>query len=479
MSVRDRSRGRGDGVGDGDGGRGGGAAGTAQTLGDVMRAGPIHSPDIIVIDQTYDEVRRKDDLSLSEDLWLSSADGRYSSTIIPLRVGRAPVQEVFYVHRDVLLTTEYFRKALCGDFREAEAQSMDFPEEDPAIFHFLVAFLYQRSFVPIRPAASALGVDESGRGKAQHQHDPSYRSESESEMSSSEASDASARSRLRAQRRQRRRERQWERMNRKQPGVHRPDCRCPRCTTTAGPPCWNCGVSRARPMPGHLPPHIMPPIPPTRPAVMPPHRRRRSRQPILTPPAPTPSVGASTSANDEFMDGDRIRGDDMRTWLAIYDLSISVYACANKYLMDDFKTVIQRHCVDMLESAGPDAAQSAVLQLCSKLYTAVPESDPLLRMIFARIGFLQPLLWQRAPQRTSEFLVGHPEVAALMLRETAIRREEDLGSRALPSMERAIHPHTMPAWPAGPPPMHHHMRPPPPPPPPLPHWHPAPRLAFE
>ncbi|OHW89869.1 BTB/POZ domain-containing protein [Colletotrichum incanum] len=451
---------------------GGSADGASRTLGDVMRAGPTGSPGIVVIDQTYEETKRKDDLSPSEDLWLSSADGRYNSTVIPLRVGRAPGQEVFYVHRDVLLTTEYFRKALCGDFREAEAQSMDFPEEDPAIFHFLVAFLYQRSFVPIRPAASVLDIKESNRGKAQ---DSGYRSDSESDISSSEASDASARSRVRAQRRQRRRERQWERMNRKHPGTHRPDCRCPRCTTTTtttGPPCWNCGVSRARPTPGHLPPHMITPIPPMRPAAMPPHRRHRSQQPILTPPGSTPSVGTSTSANNDFMDGDRIRGEDMRTWLAIYDLSISVYACANKYLMDDFKAVIQRHCVDMLESAGSDAAQSAVLQLCSKLYAAVPESDPLLRMVFARIGFLQPLLWQRAPQHTSEFLIGHPEVAALMLRETAIRREEDLGSRALPSMERATHPHAMPAWPVGPP-MHPHMRPPPPPPP-QPHWHQAP-----
>lgn len=345
---------------------------------------------------------------------------------------------------------------------------MAFPEEDPAIFHFLVAFLYQRSFVPIRPAASALGLDEPDRGKAQ---ETGYQSESESEISSSEASDASARSRMRAQRRQRRRERQWERLNRKHPGAHRPDCRCPRCTTTTGPPCWNCGVGRARPMPGGPMPHMMPMPPPMRPPGMPPHRRRRSRPQVLTPPGSTLSIGTSASGTDDMMDGDRIRGEDMRTWLLTYELSLDVYIAANKFLMDDFKNVIMRHCVDMLESAGSDAARPAVLHLCSKLYAGVPESDGLLKMIFARVGFLQPLLWQRVPKQTSDFLIGHPEVAALMLRETAIRREEDLGSRTLPSMERATHSHHMPVWPVGAP-LPPHMRHPPPPPP-QPHWHPV------
>ncbi|CAI0651247.1 unnamed protein product, partial [Colletotrichum noveboracense] len=152
----------------------------ARTLGDVLRTSTADSPSVIVLDDTFEEKKRKDEPSPREDLWLTSADGRYNSAIIPLRVGRVPNQEIFQVHRDILVTTEYFRKALCGDFKEAEAQSMDFPEEDPAIFHFLVAFLYQKSFIPIRPAASALD-QESARGKAQ---ETGYQSESESEISS-------------------------------------------------------------------------------------------------------------------------------------------------------------------------------------------------------------------------------------------------------------------------------------------------------
>jgi hypothetical protein len=68
------------------------------------------------------------------------------------------------------------------------------------------------------------------------------------------------------------------------------------------------------------------------------------------------------------------------------------------------------------------------------------EADPLLRMVLARVGFLQPLLWRRSPDETGGFLVANPEVAALILRETVSRREEDIGGRTLPSMERPWYP---------------------------------------
>ena len=62
------------------------------------------------------------------------------------------------MHKDVLLKAEYFRKALCGEFRESEAQAIELPEEDPAIFHFIVAFLYEDKYVPIRAAATVLSM---------------------------------------------------------------------------------------------------------------------------------------------------------------------------------------------------------------------------------------------------------------------------------------------------------------------------------
>lgn len=61
------------------------------------------------------------------------------------------------MHKHILLKSEYFERALCGEFRESDTQSIDLPEEDPAIFHFLVAYLYEGKYEPIKPAASVLG----------------------------------------------------------------------------------------------------------------------------------------------------------------------------------------------------------------------------------------------------------------------------------------------------------------------------------
>jgi hypothetical protein len=60
------------------------------------------------------------------------------------------------VHKKILLKSEYFERALCGEFKESGTQEIDLPEEDPAIFHFLVAYLYEGKYEPIRSIASAL-----------------------------------------------------------------------------------------------------------------------------------------------------------------------------------------------------------------------------------------------------------------------------------------------------------------------------------
>lgn len=61
------------------------------------------------------------------------------------------------MHNDILTKSEFFRNALDGRFREADEQAVDLPEEDPALFSFVVAYLYEGKFLPIKPAADALG----------------------------------------------------------------------------------------------------------------------------------------------------------------------------------------------------------------------------------------------------------------------------------------------------------------------------------
>lgn len=61
------------------------------------------------------------------------------------------------MHKDILTKSDFFRKALDGEFLESKSQSIDLPEEDPDIFSFLVAFLYEEKFVPIKSLSSVLG----------------------------------------------------------------------------------------------------------------------------------------------------------------------------------------------------------------------------------------------------------------------------------------------------------------------------------
>jgi len=80
---------------------------------------------------------------------------RHQSAIIPVRVG--PTAELFPVHRDILTKSAYFRRALEGGFLEAGEQAINLPEEDPTVFSFVVAYLYEEKFVPIKPISSVLG----------------------------------------------------------------------------------------------------------------------------------------------------------------------------------------------------------------------------------------------------------------------------------------------------------------------------------
>ena len=60
------------------------------------------------------------------------------------------------MHKDILRKSEWFRKALDGDFRESHDQMIDLPEENPVAFSFLIAYLYEDKFQPIQPAFDAM-----------------------------------------------------------------------------------------------------------------------------------------------------------------------------------------------------------------------------------------------------------------------------------------------------------------------------------
>ncbi|KAK3988064.1 hypothetical protein QBC44DRAFT_244530 [Cladorrhinum sp. PSN332] len=435
-----------------------------RTLSDVMREPSTTIPEVVVLDSITEDRPRHRALNPKEDLWLTTADGRYSSSIIPLRVGNPSYFETFHVHKHVLLRYAYFEKALCGGFLETETQSMDFPEEDPAIFHFLVAYLYEGRYEPIKPVASVLGTISDDKGKAilDGINDPG--ADSDASSTSSINSDASLnnhnpnpnnhpvnqhpalRERHRRERQRRREDRHFERLRQKHPGIHRPSCNCPQCLSASGPPCWSCRAPRAPPPP--------PPPPPALAGVFydrPHQERERRRRPrpqnyrgaVLAPPPPPPppppvaaaaaAPHASSSAAGQSPPA-RITGEDLSTWLLAYELDIDVYILANKFCLFGFMKLVARSVIDLLESAGQDAAVPQVLYLCSKIYSGLPETDPLLKMIFARVGFLQP--WRKDDtQEANEWLVTHPEIASLLLMEMAARRDVDDGRTYLPSME--------------------------------------------
>lgn len=65
--------------------------------------------------------------------------------------------------------------------------------------------------------------------------------------------------------------------------------------------------------------------------------------------------------------------------------------------------------------------------------------DPLLRKVFARVGFLQARLWKHFPEETQIFFTENPDLAILIMKEMVQRREEDKHD-SLPPMDRPVPP---------------------------------------
>lgn len=74
----------------------GGTTVTVHTLAEAMSA-PSGPPNVVVLERDYQEDNEKKLPSASEDLWISSVDGRYSSPPVPVRVGPLNNIQTFYV----------------------------------------------------------------------------------------------------------------------------------------------------------------------------------------------------------------------------------------------------------------------------------------------------------------------------------------------------------------------------------------------
>ena len=142
---------------------------------------------------------------------------------------------------------------------------------------------------------------------------------------------------------------------------------------------------------------------------------------------------------EELVTEERMSQEDLRTWSLAYSLSVDVYVCAERYLMKDFKECISAFIINNFEIAGLDAALPSVLESCKTLLDGVSQMDPLLKKVFARVGFLQARLWKNYPEETRNFFMENAELATLIMKEMIERREEDLAAD-LPAMERPLPP---------------------------------------
>jgi hypothetical protein len=139
----------------------------------------------------------------------------------------------------------------------------------------------------------------------------------------------------------------------KAPGRHRPDCTCGSCTSEhMSPPCWSCGAAR-RPLPprprGFPPPGAQPviirngyphPHPhPGGPRGPGPRNRERERERRRN------SQNNVVMIEESFIE-ERMSQEDLRTWALAYTLSIDVYVCADRYLMQDFKRCISAFIIN-------------------------------------------------------------------------------------------------------------------------------------
>jgi hypothetical protein len=154
-------------------------------------------------------------------------------------------------------------------------------------------------------------------------------------------------------------------------------------------------------------------------------------------PPDRPRRGPPRNRVEQVIPEPRMSVEDLRVWFMTYELSIDVYLCAERFLVMDFKTCVSRRIIDLYETAGVQAAQPEILTSCKKLHAGVSNNDPLLKKVFARVGFLLARLWKNYPEETHNFWIENPEVGSLIMKETMERRQED-AKDDLPAMNRAV-----------------------------------------
>ncbi|KAI2629722.1 hypothetical protein GGR54DRAFT_276577 [Hypoxylon sp. NC1633] len=101
-------------------------------------------------------------------------------------------------------------------------------------------------------------------------------------------------------------------------------------------------------------------------------------------------------------------------------LHADVYILAGKLQYAGLQLCLLSICKTVVDRLGPRHADPDFLSLCLQLHKELPETDHLVKLVFRRLGGLQPHLWKNHAKETAQFFHDHPEVAVLMSKEMLV-----------------------------------------------------------
>jgi hypothetical protein len=67
------------------------------------------------------------------------------SALVTIRAGTLPSQKEFIVHEDMLFQSEFFRRALQGEWKEADTRIINLPEDDAVDVNLYLQYIYTKS----------------------------------------------------------------------------------------------------------------------------------------------------------------------------------------------------------------------------------------------------------------------------------------------------------------------------------------------